>query len=674
MDAARSLLRQLQTLRAEAYAQVSDAELLHAFHTRQEANAFEEILRRHGSMVWAVCRQMLPTEDAEDAFQAVFLALLKTSQRSRIIQVGGWLHGTAVRCALKLRRSAAYRRREQHQAKPEADSSLTETHWDTMLSAVHEEVERLPTSLRTAFILCDLEGVPQAEAASRLGWKSGTLTGRLAKARQQLLAALTQRGYASATITGLVGLGAATASADVPLKLISQLTQIATAGAAAIPVTLIPLVQEIIPMTITKMKVLAFGVVAALGIGTTTGIVAMQMPTTTPAPAATLPTLPSPKATIPLPVPEPKPELPMTAGGMMERLAPPSTLDRLDPESEGIPKNGTTMIIGDKQVLFVPYLSDMAFDAFKKDASEYAKYGWAFTGTTRMRFTPKNRDELGIKIYPGAKDDLTLDCLAFSRPVAGKKGSVQNKKVISYRLKRTDVMACAQTLRSLLQIPNVSVTITPDPVSNSIMIDSDEKTVEIAERLIQSLEKSPPIPETLTALPSAPIMPPPTSMTAQPKPVSPPSLDEEPEPVIFELKHMEISEAGQLVQALLNSGRANHGVRISTVQRTNSIVVFGASKTQLDRIKVLFSKLDVPGKNPPSSYREGGTVLPPPVRIDEPVPSINQSEDLIPAPAPAPKPQKKSAPKPTPKPTSKTPSKVLPPSHLTPERIHGAIL
>src|SRR5207248_8121100 len=91
--------------------------------------------------------------------------------------VGAWLHGVAVRVATKVRRSAARRkRRERAAASAEAaPAPVPDAKWEAVLAAVHEEVDRLPDALRTAFVLCELGGVPPAEAAGRLGWKPGTL-------------------------------------------------------------------------------------------------------------------------------------------------------------------------------------------------------------------------------------------------------------------------------------------------------------------------------------------------------------------------------------------------------------------------------------------------------------------------------------------------------------------
>src|SRR6516165_158170 len=82
-----------------------DPQLLGHFLRRGDEGAFAAIVRRHGPMVLAVCRRLLPDpHDAEDAFQATFLVLVrKASSLGRPERLGNWLYGVAYRTALKAR-------------------------------------------------------------------------------------------------------------------------------------------------------------------------------------------------------------------------------------------------------------------------------------------------------------------------------------------------------------------------------------------------------------------------------------------------------------------------------------------------------------------------------------------------------------------------------------------
>lgn len=257
----------LHTIARKAGRPAPDADLLARFTQERDSSAFEELVKRHGPLVWAACRHLLPDHaDAEDAFQAVFLALVRSGGSIRDGRtLPAWLHGVAVRVAARARREFARRKaRERLAAQPEADRPVSDGAWDALIAAAHEEVQRLPDAERTAFVLCDLQGVSQPDAAARLGWPLGSLSGRLCKARQRLLDRLAARGIAPAVAVG-IGLTAGGASA-LPDRLFAMVKVFPGApGAASAVVQGLARVTEAVTMR-TKLMATAAVLVAAVGL------------------------------------------------------------------------------------------------------------------------------------------------------------------------------------------------------------------------------------------------------------------------------------------------------------------------------------------------------------------------------------------------------------------------
>jgi RNA polymerase sigma factor (sigma-70 family) len=182
---------------ADPAAEASDAELLRRFVTDHEERAFAALLRRHGPLVWGVCWQVLHhREDAEDAFQASFLVLARQAGSIRRTEaVAGWLYRVAYRLAKKAGQGMAKRRaRERQGDRREVSRPETEAAWRELQAVLHEELERLPEKYRAPFVVCCLEGKSGPDAARQLGWKVGTVTGRLTKARKLLQHRLARRG------------------------------------------------------------------------------------------------------------------------------------------------------------------------------------------------------------------------------------------------------------------------------------------------------------------------------------------------------------------------------------------------------------------------------------------------------------------------------------------------
>jgi RNA polymerase sigma factor (sigma-70 family) len=195
----RRLLLRLLASAPAASDHVPDAELLRRFVTSNDSAALELVVRRHADGVWTTCRQMLKCDaDAEDAFQATFLALIRKAKSIRTPCAGGWLHRVAVNSALKLRERAARTSATDPQhldaipTPAAAQPDLEHT------AIVHEELARLSERERLPLLLCDLEGLSHADAAKALGWPVGTLSGRLSRARAKLRERLARRGVTPA--------------------------------------------------------------------------------------------------------------------------------------------------------------------------------------------------------------------------------------------------------------------------------------------------------------------------------------------------------------------------------------------------------------------------------------------------------------------------------------------
>src|SRR5262245_46235162 len=218
------LLRHFRATRT-AQAGPTDGLLLRQFAAHRDQAAFEELLGRHGPMVFGVCRRVLGnSHDAEDAFQATFLVLArKAGAVAGRDSVGNWLYGVARRTALSARRSAARRRVRESQAVPRAAPDDGRPAWsasDTQVLAelradLDRELARLPEKYRAVLVACELEGLARREAADRLGWKEGTVASRLARAKSLLGRRLARHGLApeAAAVTVPVSLFVATVQA-----------------------------------------------------------------------------------------------------------------------------------------------------------------------------------------------------------------------------------------------------------------------------------------------------------------------------------------------------------------------------------------------------------------------------------------------------------------------------
>jgi RNA polymerase sigma factor (sigma-70 family) len=253
---------------------VPDEQLLERFAVRRDEAAFEALVRRHGPMVFGVCRRVLGhAQDAEDAFQATFLVLARKagSLRDRD-RVGPWLYGVAYRTAQEARRAAARRRAKEAQVEPRA--AVPDDSWADLRRVLDEELARLPAKYRALVVLSDLEGKTRRQVAGELGLPEGTVASRLSRARGLLARRLARHGWAApaGVLAAVVSEGAA--AGGVPALLVASTAKAATAfaaGQAAAGLTSAQasaLAERVVrAMWLSKLKVIAAGMVALVLLG-----------------------------------------------------------------------------------------------------------------------------------------------------------------------------------------------------------------------------------------------------------------------------------------------------------------------------------------------------------------------------------------------------------------------
>jgi RNA polymerase sigma factor (sigma-70 family) len=265
----------------------SDRQLLEQFVTQRDEDAFAALVRRHGGMVMGVCRRILNDfHEAEDAFQATFLVLAQKAHAIRKPELlSNWLFGVAYRTARRAGIGEAKRRLREKPWQNEISAAPAEDLiWRDLRPILDEEIYRLPLKYCAPVVLCYFEGKTKEEAAKLLGWPVGTVSSRLARAREKLRGRLTRRGLAPTAGLLLAALTHGSTSAAVSPSFVSATASAAVSpavskaiAAGACSAKVISLTQGILKaMFLSKMRGAAALVLAASVVVSGAGFVVYQ--------------------------------------------------------------------------------------------------------------------------------------------------------------------------------------------------------------------------------------------------------------------------------------------------------------------------------------------------------------------------------------------------------------
>jgi len=163
----------------------------------------EQVYHDYAPRVYSVARRMVSSDyDAEDVTQDVLLQVVRKLPSFRgESSFPTWLHRVTVNAALSHRRRQAVRdEKRQTLNDPHAEEAVaTAVHSpppddlladDETKQLIEQAIASLPEGYRAVFVLADVEGLPNAVVAQRMGLSLPAVKSRLLRARGMLRDAL----------------------------------------------------------------------------------------------------------------------------------------------------------------------------------------------------------------------------------------------------------------------------------------------------------------------------------------------------------------------------------------------------------------------------------------------------------------------------------------------------
>lgn len=180
--------------------QSNDRQILKKFKNG-DISAFEELVLKYQDRIYNLCRNMLGnTHDAEDAAQDTFIKAYQNLDNFRPeASFYTWLYRIAVNTCLDYKKKPFFEsfvkkadEGEEFIDEPASDRPSPEKLYESKQIglALHNSIRKLPSKLRTAIVLKEIEGLSYEEIADILELSIGTVKSRISRAREELRALL----------------------------------------------------------------------------------------------------------------------------------------------------------------------------------------------------------------------------------------------------------------------------------------------------------------------------------------------------------------------------------------------------------------------------------------------------------------------------------------------------
>jgi RNA polymerase sigma factor (sigma-70 family) len=264
---------------------MTDGELLRRYVDHRDAEAFAELVRRHGGMILAAARRLM-RDEAEDIAQSVFLLLArKAPALLRHTNLAGWLYQTTLHCSANARRIRArhQRRIERMKRMPTPTPSAAADDPAAIRESLDDAMARLATDHRDVLVLRYLEGHSLEQAAERLGISTAAAAKRVSRGLEKLRSIFARQ--------GLLCPVAAIASAmeSESLRLPEAQVQAMMQTTASSPLNAVQIAAGALPATGAKVAAAAI-IAISFSAGT---VLMVQMGSSTPRPSAAVASAPA---------------------------------------------------------------------------------------------------------------------------------------------------------------------------------------------------------------------------------------------------------------------------------------------------------------------------------------------------------------------------------------------